>query len=348
MKPSNARRARLLSCAIAFTSLIPPTAALSVAEAGTPAARGSHPATNASCPVLVLSAMPVEAAPVLARAQMDPRPAWVHDGKGFWAGSLEGNRVVVALTGIGIVNATETTEAAFDHFGCFSLVVFSGTSGGDYIGDVMVPSRWTQDGKNFLPTSPAALGVLDEALANPPNLEQTTPVGDPLCECLTAGILTPSAPVTVAHRPQVEIGGAGASNDGFGGRALPCTPAADDVFGCWPCRYPDTAAATQAQNLSATVPPFVDPNFFVDYESASAPPPGTYVSDDMETAAAFAVAQSHGVPVIGFRAASDGGGDPLMLPGFPAEFFFYRELAADNAASVALSFLNAWRASQGT
>jgi nucleoside phosphorylase len=54
------------------------------------------------------------------------------------------------------------------------------------------------------------------------------------------------------------------------------------------------------------------------------------------------VANSHGVPFIGFRAISDGTEDPLMLPGFPAQFFVYTQLAADNAAAVTLAFVNAW------
>lgn len=286
--------------------------------------------------------MPLEAAPILAKAQVDPKPAWVNDGKGFWAGTLEGNRVVIALTGIGIVNATNTTKAAFSYFHCFSLVVFSGTSGGYDIGDVMVPSRWTQDGVNFVNTSSQALSVFNSVLADPPALEQTTPAGDPFCTCATAGLRSATTPVTVEYQPAIRPGGDGVSHDGFGGRALPCTTSVNDVFGCWPCRFPDSAVATQTTNLAQTVPPFIDPSFFTGYESNSAPPKGDYVSDDMETAAAFDVAQAHGVPVIGFRAASDGRGDPLNLPGFPAEFFFYRQLAADNAASVALAFLADW------
>lgn len=312
--------------------------------AGRTAARASTTGTGVSqCPVLVLSAMPLEMAPLLAKAQVHAAPAWVDDGRGFWAGTLEDNPVVLALTGIGMVNAKNTVEAAFEHFGCFSLVVFSGTSGGRHIGDVMVPYRWTQDGLHFVATSRAALAVLNRVAEQQPPLEQTTPAGDPLCTCRSAGSHIPDAPITVQFKPQIRTGGDGVSHDGFGGRALPCSPAADDVLGCWPCRFPDTAAATQARNLTHTVPPFVDPAFFLDYGSNSAPPPGTYVSDDMETAAAFAVASAHGVPVIGFRSASDGGGDPLHLPGFPAEFFVYRQLAADNAASVTLAFMAGWQ-----
>jgi len=38
---------------------------------------------------------------------------------------------------------------------------------------------------------------------------------------------------------------------------------------------------------------------------------------------------------------SDGGGDPLGLPGFPVQFFYYRQLAADNAALVTAAVLKA-------
>ena len=31
-----------------------------------------------------------------------------------------------------------------------------------------------------------------------------------------------------------------------------------------------------------------------------------------------------------------------MLPGFPAQFFVYAQLAADNAAAMTLSFVSAW------
>lgn len=309
-------------------------------------ARAIGPAAQAStgCPLLVLSAMPLELDPILAHADISQTPAYIYDGRGFWSGSVEGNRAILALTGIGLVNATATTEAAFAHFGCFSAVVFSGTSGGDYIGDVMAPSRWTTDGEHFLTTSPGMLTVLDQALSQPIPLQQTTPTGDPFCTCSLTDFNGFDTPVTVGHVPDIEVGGTGLSTDGFGGRAFPCAPAASDVFGCWPCPLADTAAAEQGINLANTLPPYLETSFILDYESNSTPPPGTYVSQDMETAAAFAVAARHGVPFIGFRAASDGGGDPLQLPGFPAEFFLYRQLAADNAASTALAFLGAWHA----
>lgn len=332
------RRLRVAVGAGAAAALIPVMAA--AAAPGPGEASGAAP--RAVCPILVESALPLEIAPILAAAQVDPHPVWVDGGKGFWAGTVEGKRAIFAITGIGMVNSKAVTTAAFSHFGCFSAVVFSGTAGGDFIGDVMVPARWTADGKHFLATSPSALSVLNSALSHPIPLMRNTPVGDPACTCQITGESLATAPVAVLHPPAVEVGGTGLSNDGFGGRAVPCTPQASDLLGCWPCRFPDPSAAQQTTDLATTAPPFLDPSFFLGYESASAAPPGTYVSSDNETEAAFAVAAAHGVPYIGFRAASDGGGDPLHLPGFPVQFFVYRQLAADNAAATALAFLHAW------
>ena len=52
-----------------------------------------------------------------------------------------------------------------------------------------------------------------------------------------------------------------------------------------------------------------------------------------------AVAAAHGVPFLIVRGVSDGAGDPLGLPGFPAQFFAYYRLAADNAATVVMRLL---------
>ena len=50
----------------------------------------------------------------------------------------------------------------------------------------------------------------------------------------------------------------------------------------------------------------------------------------------------HHVPFLGVRAVSDGHGDPLGLPGFPFQFFVYRQLAGNNAATVTMAFLHLW------
>ena len=59
----------------------------------------------------------------------------------------------------------------------------------------------------------------------------------------------------------------------------------------------------------------------------------------METAAIGREATLRGLPFIAFRAGSDGAGDPLGLPGFPAQFYAYYRLAAHNAAIATRAFL---------
>jgi hypothetical protein len=48
------------------------------------------------------------------------------------------------------------------------------------------------------------------------------------------------------------------------------------------------------------------------------------------------------VPFLGFRGMSDGPGDPLNLPGFPFQFFVYKQIAADNSATAVEAFLSSW------
>jgi nucleoside phosphorylase len=285
--------------------------------------------------------MPVELDPLLAQAEV--ATTVVAGAHTFYVGSLEANEVILALSGIGTINATQTTKTALAKFRCgsqpgISGIVFSGTSGGDYIGDVFVPSRWTKDdGKSWIATDPAMLATA-RGIARTVKLEQTNPVGDPACTGQPPD-LVPT--VSVQHAPTVAIGGDGQTADPFGGRRLPCIPYGGDVFGCAPCRGPSDQSSEAPRFLTGAAP-FVDPRFFTGYFSAPPSSNSKYVAQDMETGAVGAVAAQHGVPFIGFRAASDGKGDPLMLPGFPFQFFVYRQLAADNAALTALAFLKAW------
>lgn len=310
------------------------------------------PALASGCTprLLVLSAMPLELDPLLAEATVDPGPPAVLDDRYFVTGTLAGNDVAMGLTGIGPENALATTSAAFAHYQCggtteITGVVFSGTAGGDEIGDVFIPQRWSSDGSHFFVTDPSMYALAQTAATGVP-LEQATPSGDPACVCaLSAGL---TAPVTVRHVPVVEAGGDGLTTDPFGGRTLPCAPAGTDVFGCVPCREMDQSQLEQAAALAQGTPAFAQPGFFSSYLGTAAPS-GRWVTEDNETAAVAEVAAAHGVPFIGFRAASDGpgnapgtGGDPLMLPGFPAQFVVYRQLAADNAAAVTVAFLHAW------
>jgi len=200
-----------------------------------------------------------------------------------------------------------------------------------------VPSAWSDAGAPAVPVSSDMLTVAEQAPA--PHLIQSTPLGDPACLCeATSGLLLP---ITVQHVPTVSFGGTGLTTDPFGGRTLPCVATGNDVFGCTPCREFDRDAADQLQALVGGAPAFLELSFFTGYAQSTAPA-GDWVAEDDETAVVAQIAAQHSTPFIGFRAASDGAGDPLHLPGFPSEFFVYRQLAADNAAAAALGFLTQW------
>lgn len=314
------------------------SAVLSLAALGAPPAAADEACTPR---LLVLSAFPGEIDPLLSEASIEETV--VADGRAFYVGTLRGNDVVLALSGIGLVNAEKTANTAVDLFACGSGsaiggIVFSGVSGGrTRIGDVAVPGRWSGDGGTTWYAVDAEMLSVAAGAASGVDLERVVPLGDPACVGHDPDLIST---VELAHEPEVIAGGDGRSSDPFGGRAFPCWPAGGDVFGCEPCRAPSHQAPDVEGFVTGTVP-FLDPEFFFGFFQN---PPATSGADadDMETAAVAKVASERGIPFIAFRALSDGAGDPLMLPGFPFQFFVYRQLAANNAAHTALAFLEAW------
>ena len=305
-----------------------------------PRARAAGPEPRSCAPrLLVLSAFPAELDAVLHAARLRPRHALVVEGQSFWPARIGRRDVLLAFTGIGPVNATATTARAFGHF-CIDGVVFSGVAGSSrFIGDVTVPRRWTGDGgTSWLPVDPAMYAVAQQVVADgPPKLLQDNPAPDPLCLCAVQSVRT----VHLPHAPAVILGGDGVTTDPLGGRALPCVPGAGDIFGCRVCRARAGAPADALAALTGLVP-FVDPDFFLGYLAAPPASDSPVDASDNETAAVFAVAAAHHVPFLGFRGVSDGAGDPLMLPGFPVQFFVYYRVAAENAGRVAVAFIRAY------
>jgi nucleoside phosphorylase len=292
---------------------------------------------------LVLSAFPAEADAVLARTTLDPSPSVVIDGHHFYLGTLGGKKVIVAMTGIGMVNATQTTEIALDHFTSESgvsigAVVFSGVAGGSgrtEIGDVAIPARWTSDdGETWRAVDTdmlVAASTLDVDL-----LSKDT-IGDPACSCgLFAG-----PQIDLNREPDLFVGGDGSSDDNNNGTAFPAIPFGGDVFGPQPCAAPDRSLLFTG-NFFQAIGPFLASGLISNITglfTATNPPVDAV---DQETAAAQQVADAHGVPFLGIRGMSDGPGDPLHLPGYPFTFFVYKQIAADNAAIVTEAFLRSW------
>ena len=324
--------------------LVPLALVLLLAAAPTAAVSGRPvPCTPT---LLVLSAFPGEIDKLLFELfESTITETAVVDGHTFYIGRLRGNAVVLALTGIGLINADETARTALGSFRCGSRtaitgIVFSGVAGGrSFIGDVTVPARWTlDDGKTWYPADRSMFAVARAVIGSGRvQLADRTPLGDLACVGLDPNLVPI---IQMPQQPQIIVGGDGKSADPFGGRRFPCIPGGGDVFGCQPCR-----ARLQAPDVARFVEgaaPFADPNFFLGYFEMPTPSTTEWVAEDMESAAVARVAAQNRIPFIAFRGISDGQGDPLMLPGFPVQFFVYRQLAAENAAAVALGFLEAW------
>lgn len=303
---------------------------------------------------LVLTAMPLELNPLIAATDLASLVVAEPEGEAprtFYLGRLADNDVILAMTGIGMVNAEQTTRAAFAQFGaCFRGVVFSGVAGSIHnIGDVAIAEEWTirgnREGHGFTPADPAMLATAKRLEApGAVELSRDVPVGDAACLCPGVESITNAGlPVTMPQPLKVVVGGQGTTYDTFSGHAVPCMPGGGDVAGCKPCITTpgfDSDVAAFAENAP---PLFTDPAFFAGlfaFEETT----DEYVAQDEETALVARVAAERGVPFLGVRGVSDGPGDPLGLPGFPFQFFAYRQLAANNAATVTVAFLEAWAA----
>ncbi|CDO89437.1 5'-methylthioadenosine/S-adenosylhomocysteine nucleosidase family protein [Mycobacterium triplex] len=270
---------------------------------------------------LVLTAFPVEADEVLSHTTLDPDPVVIADGRHFYLGSIRGKKVIVAMTGIGLVNATDTTETALTYFAStVGAVVFSGVAGGagrTGIADVAIPARWTLDhGKTFHPVDAGMLAAAE-----------------------TLSVTLQSAR-RMRHEPLLLVGGDGCSYDNNNGRAFPGIPHGGGVFGCQPRTAPDRSFFYTG-NFFRAAWPWLRHGLINNAKVVSAADPA-FDATDSETAAAQAVADARGVPFLGIRGMSDGPGDPLRLPGFPFQFFVYKKVAAVNAARVTAAFLQRW------
>ncbi len=338
MQQSLSRSRRALAVVVAIASMFGLTSAAAGAV--------TSPAATPACghPVLVLAAMPLELYPLLRAASVDPTNIVHVNDRTFYVGRLAGNDVVLAMTGVGLVNAAETATAAFEHFRCpFRGAVFSGVAGSkSFIGDVNVPSRWTQDsGNSWIAANTKMLSTARAVQsANQVTLSQDVPIGDAACLC--PGV-DGALPVHLPYVPQLRVGGSGTSADMFGGDAVPCLPGGGDIAGCAPCLAPGSSL-TDAANFAANAPELADPAFIEGFLRPPDQTTTTMDAQDMETAAVASVARQYNVPFLGIRAVSDGQGDPLNLPGFPFQFFVYRQLAGNNAATVTIAFLQAWAA----
>ena len=141
-------------------------------------AAGPRCLTDCTPRIGIVSAFGAEADILIA----ETRERRVHtvQGRRYTTGRLRGNRVVIVLSGVSMVNAALVTQQLIDHFRIQRLVM-SGIAGGvdpaNHVGDVTVPDRWAMPMEVFwnadsrlpapcgTPTDLACLGC-----ASPPGL----------------------------------------------------------------------------------------------------------------------------------------------------------------------------------
>jgi nucleoside phosphorylase len=289
---------RSMPATIALLAASVATVARGAGQRGLCAAAG----TGSTAPyVAVVSAYPAELAPIVAASTIE-RSVQI-GGRSFYVGRLGGVNVLLGLTGIGLVNAADTTHSLLARRDVVGLVM-SGTCGTRFdIGDVMVPGDLVETGRRgvFRP-NPALVAIARRAAPALP---------EPLDRCT---VVPPGSPtgafVCLLTDPVVRFDAHAVSADDFGGKALPCTPGGGEIFGC---DLP--APAVRGTVLApATI--------------------STQDVEDNESAAVARVAVRRRVPFLVVRSASDGGGDPKGNRGFPAEFFDYYRIATHNAADL--------------
>lgn len=273
---------------------------------------------TAQKPLAVLSAFPAEMAAVLDRATVDETRTI--DSRIFRIGRIGRTPVVIAMTGIGLLNARDTTKLLLDNFDVSGVVVSAVAGSPLKDGDVTVPATWVlADGSSYS-SDPAWLEQAAEvAKAGRISLENCAIIPD-------VGSIpgaTAGEEICFPYTPRVVVGGFGSSSDPYGGVALGCTPNGNDVFACDSDPLNATAVSV---GVGATA-------MFVRID------PDTQAAYDQETAAIAREVTARGLPFIAFRASSDGGDDPLNSTGF-TEFFAYYRLAAHNAAAATAAFLD--------
>jgi nucleoside phosphorylase len=315
--------------------------------------------------VLLLGSYPAEVSDNLSHEQLDPNQPTTVDGHEFYLGRLLGHRVILGVAEQAPSAVFATTALALKRFPCISAVVFEGTAGGNGhpgpgVGDVTVPSRWTQTGsKTFDAVDPKALAVARSIvpLANS-QLGTMAEVNDGPCAC--DGVVESLKVLPLLRTPKVLVGGDGITDNG--GQNTPCSADGGMLGGCNPCPPVQTlppvdsmlsaggattsdAAATTFSEMAKNGLIVPDPSALL-AEVELVPPPNLtgyagpqYVADDEQTTASMKAADADHVPFIAFRGISD---TPVVGDLWPFEFLVYQGIAADNAAVAARLWISRW------
>jgi adenosylhomocysteine nucleosidase len=245
------------------------------------------------------------------------------NGNRFISGTLEGQEVVLFLSGISMVNAAMTTQLALDNFE-ISHIVFSGIAGGVdpslNIGDVVVPEQWGQylEGVFARETAEGTFALPSWMSSEFPNYGMmfTRPV-----EVVRSGSNEPEARFWFPVDPiLLETA-----------RGLADTINLEDCNGENACLSEPPQIVVGGNGVSGMT--FVDNADFREFVFE------TFEARvlDMESAAVAHVAYANEVPFIAFRSLSDlaGGGEGEN------QMATFMSLASSNSAEVVKAFLGA-------
>jgi adenosylhomocysteine nucleosidase len=297
---------------------IVPTFALTCAALLAPLASQAAERFDAAPRTAVVSAFPPEMA-ALEAATLD-RKEFTAAGARFVTGTLEGKPVVLFLSGISMVNAAMTTQAALDRFHV-SRIVFSGVAGGAdpalEVGDVVAPETWAQTSEMaYAREVPGGFAPTPGLVSDLPNFGMM----HPRAVTVTQDPAKPEDRLSFAADPAL-IALARRSVEGLALKRC----AADQCL----TKPPKVVVG----GAGGSGPVFVDNAAFRDYAHKTF---GARVLD-MESAAVAQVAYVNRTPFIAFRSLSDlAGGDPATN-----QFPVFLRLAADNSATVVRAFVTA-------
>ena len=307
----------------------------------------------------IVSAFGAEADILLAQTQ--GKRVWTVQGKPFTTGTLRGNRVVVVLSGVSMINATLVTQQMLDHFRVERLIM-SGIAGGvnpaHRVGDVTVPDRWAMpmevywnaDARIPAPcgSEAANVGCLGLRLASGadgkplPSFSLPTNQGSSLP---TGLFMRENFVLNAANSPRGEFRFDYPVDPQMLAVARELTPA---LQRCGPRAKAANGELDTALCVAETPRLIVGGRGVSGTAFLANPHYRAYLFEqlqadtvDMETAALAHVALSNGVPYIAFRSVSDLAGATEFNADVGA--LFASGLAESNEAAVTLAFLDAWR-----
>jgi len=324
--------------------------------AGTSAAQAAAPRCLSECTprIGIVSAFGQEADILVARTS--GKRSWVINGNRFTTGTLAGNRVVIVLSGVSIVNATMVTQLMVDHFRIERLVM-SGIAGGinpeHHVGDVIVPERWAMPMEvywNHDASVPGPCGKPGDVSCLGLQLHRGAD-GQPVPsfklpgEVATGLFMRDTFAMNAKNAPKGEFRFDYEVDPAMLDVARSIAPALER---CGP-RAKTAASAAPDPKLCVTTQPKV----FVGGRGVSAP---VFLANphyrkylfeqlqvqafEMEGAALAHVAFANGIPYISFRSLSDLAGAEEFNTDVGA--LFASGLAEANQAAVTIAFLQAW------